>query len=482
MKNKESSERRAGSQAHAQAPAHASVIHQKKPGNSSNLHSGTRPPFSLSKSEPKVRVPTTTNQPRNWRRAHSACLTQFSADRIKETDPYRIKLLWQEVMESKTPSYASKNRSEAHLKESNPGEAPAGSFTAPTSYLTNSQKKSSVKNATVRDADFEETQLIPRGIEIHTDWDLDLGALAGAHGYFGSKAPSNPAETREFYRSIVEKSLRVEREIDDSIFLSIDADFVKSVHTAYRILADARAPEPEFKIYAFQNLFIEQYVRLANDPRRQLCVVRSVESSLKPESRLWRAPPLIPPNRPTLKPFGFDIYPDCQFWLSDKILNPYYRGDIGQVVHRNNFGGFCPYFSIAFKATPDDTRTVNNQVAVAGSISLFNRYQLKIRADAHPTSEHRKLVRHYGLTMEKEDWKVWLFEPKIVDYAWAGCNVRALDGGTCQTEQGICRLLTWINEIHRWGLCEYALQCEEDIKHIVSLVSKVRVSDIGAAK
>jgi len=48
------------------------------------------------------------------------------------------------------------------------------------------------------------------------------------------------------------------------------------------------------------------------------------------------------------------------------------------VVHCKSLGTFCPYFSIEFKVTIDDTRIVVNQVAGGGSISLFNGYQLKL--------------------------------------------------------------------------------------------------------
>jgi hypothetical protein len=388
------------------------------------------------------------------------------------------------------PTKSSQLRSKARLdkqsrspEDTATNEDPAGSFTAPTS-TTASTRERTVKNATVRDADFEDTQLIPRGIEIYRTADLSLGSVGGAHAYFGSETPSNPA--REFYRSIVQKSLagRVERDIDDGIFLSMDADFVQSVHTAYRCLGEGKVPEPEFKLYACQHLFIWQYALLANDARRQLCAIRSAEWPLKPhESDLypWRAPPLLSRNHSPLKPFGFDIHPDCQFWLSDKILNADYRESINHLVHCKAFGAFCPYFSIEFKATTDDTRIVENQVAVAGSISLFNRYLLKLDAYPQPTPEQLKPVRHYGLTMEKEKWTVWLFEPKIADDGWAGCKTRKLDRGTCMTEQGVRRLLSWINEIHRWGLCEYALGCEEDIKYILSRAPiNMKVSAIGS--
>lgn len=149
-------------------------------------------------------------------------------------------------------------------------------------------------------------------------------------------------------------------------------------------------------------------------------------------------------------------------------------------MHRKALGAFLSLFSIEFAAKLESTQIVVNRVVAAGSASLFNRYQLKLYAYPHPNPEQFELVRHFGLTMEKDEWILWLFAPKIVDGAWTGCKVIHLDGGTCRTEQGVRRLLPWINEIHRWGLYEYALGCEDDIKHILSRDPiKIRVSEVG---
>ena len=262
----------------------------------------------------------------------------------------------------------------------------------------------------------------------------------------------------------------------------MSADFIKSVYRAYRSLKDAELPESEFKACACENLFIRQYVILANDAKRQLCAIRSLEWSLKPRVKLrpWLMPPFLSTNNHASKPFNFDIYPDCQFWLSDKILNADYRENISHVVHCKPLGAFCPYFSIEFKATIDDTRVVENQLAAAGSVSLLNRYQLKLQAYSQPTPEQLKSGLHYGMTMEREQWTVWRFGLKTSNNAWAGCSMQTLNGGTCAAEQGVRRLLSWINEIHRWGLCEYALECEGDIKQIMSKdPMNLRVSGIG---
>ncbi|KIX05368.1 uncharacterized protein Z518_06240 [Rhinocladiella mackenziei CBS 650.93] len=399
-------------------------------------------------------------------------------------------------MAPKTPSYARQTRS-SNLKsrtlsnttgqpENSAADEPSNTFSTPLSTKA-SGRSQSVKTATVRDTDFEETQLIPRGVEIHREQDLRLGIVTGAHAYFDSGTPPEPAQSREFYLSIIQTALagRAERDIDNSIFLPTDANFIKSLHRAYHRMGVAHVSESEFKVFAWQNLFIGQHVVLMDDTERQLCAVRLVEISLKPrdsdQQRMWRAPPLLSSNQPPPQPFVFDISSNSQFWLSDKIINANYRRYTKSAVHCKPWGTFCPYLSIEFEATTDDRRVVRNQMAAAGLISLFNRYQLKLDAALQPTPEQLRLVRHYGLTMEKAVWTVWVFEPKIADGAWAGCTIRLLESGTCLDEGDIVGLLQWINEIHRWGLCEYALGCEEDIKQILSRgAANLRISTIGS--
>ncbi|KIX09419.1 uncharacterized protein Z518_00499 [Rhinocladiella mackenziei CBS 650.93] len=411
-----------------------------------------RPPFSFSKSEPKAGTsaqPKNTNLSRGLRRAYSsACSPPFSVDTIKETDPYRIKLLWRDVMEKNTPRYARQTRNQVRSNTT-------PKCTLPTSVSKISTPRMEVpKTATVHDADFQDTQLLPRGVEIHKYKNSNSD---GAHGHLGTERPSNPAESCKFYRSVVQKAL-------------------------------AGRADRDSKEYAYQKLLIGPYAVFEDDVERQLCAVRCVEVSLKPRESsdriMWDEPPMISKQPPPSKPFGFDTYADCQFWLSDKIINPEYRERANHIVHMKALGTFCPYFSIEFKATTYDRKVADNQVVVDGLASLFNRYQLKVLAFPHPSPEQLKLVRHYGLTMEKNRWTVWLFEPKTTKKAtWAGCTVRILDTGTCGTNRGVVALLEWINEIHRWGLCEYALGCEEDIKQDLSKgSSNLRISAIGVSK
>lgn len=115
------------------------------------------------------------------------------------------------------------------------------------------------------------------------------------------------------------------------------------------------------------------------------------------DEHVWHTPPLLPPNNFPSKPYDFDIYPDCQFWLCDKILNADHRETVSQLVHCKALGTFYPYFSIEFKAKLESTPIVVNQVVAAGSVSLFNRYQLKLHAYPHPNQEQFELVRSFRI-------------------------------------------------------------------------------------
>jgi len=375
---------------------------------------------------------------------------------------------------------SSRLRREANAKKAEK-DTTRSSTTATT--LRASSKQQGVKNATVRDSDFEQNQLKPRGIEILRKWDPTLNASTGPYAHFASKEPPDLGESCAFYKQVVMDSLEgtVDRTVDDSIFRRMDAGFVQSVHLGYASLAMLGLPEPEVKIFAFQKLFIGPHALILKNTERQLCAIRTVEWSIKADPiKEWYAPPILSRSLPP-KPFGFDIYPDTQFWLCDTVLNSRYRPLARQVVWVNDMGTFCPYLSIEFKAKLDDTRTVQNQVAAAGSISLYNRYLLKRHANVHPTEEQWKSVRHYGLTIEKANWTVWHIEPKLTDDIWCGCKVQRLADGTCLKEADTLMLISWINEIHRWGLCQYALDCEDDIKRFLSKDSNFRVSTRGVS-
>src|SRR5271170_2711454 len=87
----------------------------------------------------------------------------------------------------------------------------------------------------------------------------------------------------------------------------------------------------------------------------------------------WTEPPILLPNV-SARLYGFDIRPDCTYWLSLQAFNRQWRDRIQDhafVVYRR---ATCPYFTIEFK---QDASTAENQVAIAGAMALYNRYSLR---------------------------------------------------------------------------------------------------------
>ena len=149
-----------------------------------------------------------TESPLNCREDHQFLRALSTpVDEIEDTDPVRIDQLWKEVMAPKEATYSrstksSRAREDAYLNKtglSTEDTEPDGSRTGTSTTLpTSSSGKRSMKNATVRDPDFEETQLTPRGIDIHRTGDLGLGSAGGAHAYFNSTIPPDPALSPTF--------------------------------------------------------------------------------------------------------------------------------------------------------------------------------------------------------------------------------------------------------------------------------------------
>ncbi|KIX01470.1 uncharacterized protein Z518_09196 [Rhinocladiella mackenziei CBS 650.93] len=114
-------------------------------------------------------------------------------------------------MAPKTPSYARQTRS-SNLKSRNPSNTPGQIEETVTNETSNifstpisnkdSLRKQTVKNATVRDVDFEETQLIPRGVEmLHSHQNI----VIGAHAYFDSDTPPDqPNHANSTYPSFIQ--------------------------------------------------------------------------------------------------------------------------------------------------------------------------------------------------------------------------------------------------------------------------------------
>ena len=194
----------------------------------------------------------------------------------------------------------------------------------------------------------------------------------------------------------------------------------------------------------------------------------------------WTEPPILLPNvSPRL--YGFDIRPDCTYWLSLQAFNRQWRDRIQDhafVVYRR---ATCPYFTIEFKRDDSTSITAENQVAIAGAVALYNRYLLRSEylGLAKKDISDNAGLKHYGATFEGCKLVIWCIEPIFAqDKTWNGCTMSRIFRGYCDREEGLKSCVQWLNEIHAWALTKYGPACQRDLKGCLG-ARGIRMSDIG---
>ena len=212
---------------------------------------------------------------------------------------------------------------------------------------------------------------------------------------------------------------------------------------------------------------------------------RMIELVAKPSvDDKWIEPPILfSDSSASARRYGFDIRPDCAYWLSLQAFNKSWRSLIKQyalVMYRRVA---FPYFTIEFKRDDSTGITAENRVAVAGAMALYNRYSLR--------SEHLQLakkkeqvsdiacLKHYSATFSECHYSLWCIEPKLAqDGTWHGCTMSRIFRDNCDIGEGLLSCVQWLNEIHAWGLAKYGPACQRDIKGCMKAAG-YRMSDIG---
>lgn len=208
----------------------------------------------------------------------------------------------------------------------------------------------------------------------------------------------------------------------------------------------------------------------------------------------WCAPPLLLTQQAASDGYRWDVRPDCAYWLSNRGFNEEYAEAIPGCcfVYRSWISN--PYFTIDFKKNDWKSGVAATQLLTAAAIALFNRCEL--RAQARRTVNETDGLRHYGITFEGSQFVVYVVEPTpapitspisvhtgpIVPqfapadtasstsesekpfFAWYGCKMNRLAQGDCTIPRDVQRLVSWVNEIHRWGLTVHARSVQTDIK------------------
>ena len=322
---------------------------------------------------------------------------------------------------------------------------------------------------------FEQNVLMPRSVIIDHE---SIPMTAYAH--FDVKEPPPPHMTQQDYYTNVRSVPK------STIWVETDNAFIKYVQETYTEMIQWKMCEAEFATYAKEELLKRN--KSLDKSSRHFQAMRLVELVNKPGRKTpnWVPPPLT--EAPSAaNEFAFDIRPDCAYWVSLQGTDQKLRYIIESIVHTicGNFAS--PYFTIEFKKDDQESEVALNQLAGASALALYNRFCLRqkrfLQEDTW-TTRRTRVLRHYGLTMQGEEYTVWCTRPTLNDdFTWAGCEMEKIGYGKCNRDHDIRELIYWINEIHCWALTKHAPRVEKDIKWKIEARRKEkggsRPSDIG---
>ena len=394
--------------------------------------------------------------------------------RIPVTDPKQIQNLWNQVRKRNLGSMPAAPRPNfmADTKASaRKGKKVANEHLSATPSTILSTKSQAL---TVKNPEFRGKCLTPRGIIIDDTPQFSADPCLHFH-----------TERPQSYRELpgLEKS---------SLWLNTQSAFLKEVNKEYLFMNYHNLCEAEYSSFAKEN-FLKREPRdniLDNteDPSRRFRrAERMLEFTCKPdEESHWIAPPILDnQDHPT---YTFDIRPDCTYWLSLHAFNSSYVGLVGKFVHVAQTRITCPYFTVEFKRDDTNIKKAEDQVATFGALALYNRYQLRHRRttvegthEQQWTHEQECQLRHYTLTITRSIYSFWCLRPRLEGGKWNGCKMVEIFSGHLEQLQGAKDFVSWINEIHRWGLTNYIKSCETDIK-IIAKKHTFRTSELLSEK
>jgi hypothetical protein len=370
------------------------------------------------------------------------------------------------------PPYRTRSTGQKRKFQDLPGEdfiplESASKISARTPATTTTKRIKT--NVAPRDVDFRDCVLEPRGITINAD----AKPRPNPWAHFAS---DRTAETK--YKEL--------KELENlNIWLETDSDFLRKTANEYDCMVRNRLCEAEFASFGKEQL-------LKGEPRyhefpedRKYRPERIIELVAKPGTAAnWREPPTLSPNAGPQR-YRFDIRPDCAYWLSLQAFNEDWRDRVDDHVLVMYDRVTCPYFTIEFKRDDSGEDAAENQVAVAGAIALYNRFLLRLTHLQEGKKEKDvseiACLRHYGATFAGSTYVLWCIVPNLgEDMSWKGCTMSRIFRGRCHRKAGLRSLIHWLNEIHAWGLTEYGMACQRDVKGCIR-ASGVRTSNVGRA-
>ena len=359
------------------------------------------------------------------------------------------------------PNYMAGTKSSKERKKA------SGTLSAPSVVSAVTTSKS--QTITIRNPEFRNQVLEPRGIAINVDY----RSVGSPEVHFGVPDPSDYAKLPGME--------------DATIWLHTDERFLEDVQREYRFMSYHQLCEAEYASFAKENL-------LRREPRHQLPditgtpggrlrrVERMVEFFCKPGSiDGWHEPPIVRPSDGSTYPsYDFNIRPDCTYWLALHAFNPEYVSQVHEITAAPQDRMTCPYLTVEFKRDDTTLDKAYDQVATFGAVALYSRYRLRaqtIDEGQDWTPEQTGHMRHYALTATGTRYLFWCIRPKLRNGEWNGCEMEKVFGDKFDKKGGVKNFAHWINAIHRWALTEYLDSCEKDVKLILKR-HNFRTSDI----
>lgn len=343
---------------------------------------------------------------------------------IPDSDPVNTDLLWSTVRMA-----TSNTSSDSSTTQTTTDPEPA----------PKRQKRSSDTEASIDDADFETTVLIPRGVKILKGTD----AYDFPHTHFKTKKAPESGKKAYYHRLLGGQPME--------IFIDGGPDFVQRVAKQYRTFHSWRLNERGWSNLALK-YFLEQEIMDMNPKEtHQFRAERRDEESIQLDdyNSSWKAPPLLAEDEST-KRYSFQISPAAMYWLSSEALRRNWKFVADRYTHHRH-RVLCPYLSVYFKEDPHDADAMRksvNQMTFAAVLGLYNRWRLrcdavKLREDSSWTAADHEAVRHYGVIMAGVDFQVWIADAKVDKSGqWLGSRVRRLNEGGLTVAGYVCHFVT----------------------------------------
>ncbi|KAI1122858.1 hypothetical protein F5Y10DRAFT_286711 [Nemania abortiva] len=384
-------------------------------------------------------------------------LDSYDIALIAPTDPDYITRVWHDVMRGKRGA-GGVRRGGSFIPTRSKGNTTAD--TPPTETSLSEVDTSVSKGARVAIKDFMESVLMPYSITL-----IETEKTLSFYDHF-----SLPEKL--ISRDHADRLNSYEKKFPFNIWLKPFTNIVQKIQEQYSLMDRYQCLESEFQAFALEAIFF----------RVPLEDIRALDITIKPVRVLQRVPeraskglePLLnsflepPRQNPSGKQYDWDIRPDCAYYISLEAFDEEEREEVSLCYPTVYKRAFCSYLSIEFKKDNQDLRTAKNQIAIASSMSLYNRWCMKhnvlklLNKHGNWPKEDRDQLRHYCITLAGSLWIVWCTTPKTYE-DWSGCTVSRVACGNCCSFQNLVRLFTILNDIHYWGLTVHAESCVTDV-------------------